>query len=46
MQVAIIIEVYDEYIDDDHESGLTEEGHDALLGLPGDIVDIRPMEGV
>lgn len=46
MQVAVIIEVFDEYVDADHESGLTEEGHDCLLGLPGEIVDIRPMEGV
>lgn len=30
MKIEIVLEVPDEFVDEDHESGMTNEGHEAL----------------
>ena len=43
MKINITFEVYDEFQDDDHETGVTNEGYEALMAVLmsyGDDIEI------
>lgn len=46
MKIQIVVEVYDDYADPEHETGLTEEAHMGLYAgtIPGDIESIERIE--